>query len=308
MGGDARPHDAKDADGRPALVHEEHVWNLALGSNMDVEKLKTRHPRGCRPIAPLVAGVPATVPGWTLAFDLLAMPPIEPAMAAAVANPAAGAGGGGGSGVLHGILYKLTTEDYCTLSISEGCCNRAGVGNASSSYMEVVVEVIPYPAHSLVQNGLIPTRVYATVFALRKPPTVPLITRNLYPSQRYLNLLIKGAKDANLDSVYLEHLKAHPVARPVEGRMRGLARFFYIGYFPMTSRKWLTAFARLVFRSAICYIYVRRERAHLARQSALEWLWHAVFVLYMIPLACFGFLKALATGRPVLRIARGLPE
>jgi hypothetical protein len=306
MGGDARPYDAADADGRPALVHEEHVWNLALGSNMDVEKLKTRQPRGCRPIAPLLAGVPATVPGWTLAFDLLAMPPIEPAMAAAVATPAAGANGGGG--VLHGILYKLTTEDYCTLSMSEGCCNRAGVGNASSSYMEVVVEVFPYPTHELVQNGKIPTRVFATVFALRIPPTVPLITRNLYPSQRYLNLLIKGAKEANLDSVYLEHLRAHPAARPVEGRMRGLARFFYIGYFPMISKKWLVAFARLVFRSVICAVYVRRERAHFARQSAWEWFWHAFLVVYMVPLAFFGFLKALATGRPVLRIARGLPE
>jgi hypothetical protein len=289
---------AADVDGRPALVHDEHVWNLALGSNMDVDKLRSRNNKARRPISPLLPGVPATVAGWALAFDLVAMPPTEPAMAAAVRDPA---------GMLHGILYKLCREDYCTLSMSEGCCTRDGVSIPHTPYKEVVVEVIPYPTHELAQAGTIPAKVLATVFALRDPPPVPLVTRHLYPSRRYVNLLVKGAKEAKLDDAYIEQIERYPVARPVSGPMRGLTRFFAIAYFAMPSRKWLSNI-RFLFKGGIRESYARRELAHLAGLHSWEWFWHFALILCLTPLAIVGFFRALTSGRHVMRIARGVPE
>jgi hypothetical protein len=341
-GADANAASRCDADGRPMLVHDDYVWNLALGSNMDVEKLKTRHPSVRNPIAPLLPGVPAAAPGWILAFDLLAMPPAEPAMAGAVRCPTAGSTSvpsltevetaadcngampekklstlanshrplGSGSceqAPLHGILYKLTREDYLTLSISEGCCNRQEVANPHSSYKEVVVEAIPYPEHELVKSGKVPAKVYAVVFALREPPTVPLITGRLYPSRRYLDLLIKGSKAVHLDSKYIEFLEAHPVARAPGTSMRGYTRFVFIAYFPMLFSRTIMLALRALYKRPVCLLYTRREIAHERGYLKMEWLWHVLILLWMFPLAVLGFLRAMVTRRPVLRIMKGLP-
>lgn len=87
---------------RPALVHEDVVYNVALGSNMSEEKMRSRGATGRRRIVPLAPPVPCTVPGYALAFDLFGVPPVEPAWAGAVRRRV------GDTGVLHGVLYKLS--------------------------------------------------------------------------------------------------------------------------------------------------------------------------------------------------------
>lgn len=87
---------------RPALVHADVVYNVALGSNMSEAKMRMRGAADRRRIVPLAPPVPCTVPGYALAFDLLGMPPTEPAMAGAVRRRV------GDGGALHGVLYKLS--------------------------------------------------------------------------------------------------------------------------------------------------------------------------------------------------------
>jgi hypothetical protein len=279
---------AVDADGRPDLVHNEHVWNLSFGSNMDMEKLRSRNPKTRSRITPLLPGVPATVPGWALTFDLIGVPPFEPAMAAAVCDP---------GGHLHGVLYKMSREDYLTLSITEGCCTRDGAAVAHAPYQEVVVQVLPYPSHQLVQSGAVPGRVLAVVFALRKRPLASLASRHLYPSKRYLDLLVKGATAAHLDQNYVGLLKQHPTCRPGSGGMAVLAKFFYIAYFPLLSKKRLAAVVRYLVIKNMCDAYASREHAFLSGDHRVERIWNAVIVFYMLPLACLGFLKAFAEKR-----------
>jgi hypothetical protein len=286
---------AVDADGRPSLVHDEHVWNLAIGSNMDVEKLQSRNPQSRPRITPLHAGVPATVPGWALSFDLMGVPPFEPAVAAAVPNP---------DGHLHGVLYKMSRADYLTLSISEGCCARDGSAIAGSPYQEVVVQVLPYPAHPLTQSGAVPGSVLAVVFALRKRPLAPLASRNVFPSKRYLDLLVKGAAAAQLDQNYVELLRQHPTCRPGSSGMAVLAKFFCIAYFPMLSKKRLAAAVHYLIINNLFDAYARREHAFLSGHHRAERIWNAYVVFYMLPLVCLGVLKAFADNRPVFRIAR----
>jgi hypothetical protein len=268
-------------------VHDEYVWHVAFGSNMDLSKLTSRHPKTRPPIVPVLPGVPAAVPGWALGFDVVGVAPFDPAVAAAVPDS---------SRELHGVLYKLSREGYMTLSISEGCCSRAGATINSAVYREVAVDAVPYVGHELVQNGSVPSRLRATIFALRKAPVVRLAARHIYPSQRYVSLLIAGAKAADLEAIYVNELEQLPTCRTPGEAMTGLSKLLGYGYFPLLKKPRLAAVARVLCIDNMTDAYSRREVAYLEGRLGLERFWNAVLVFYMLPLVCMGYVKA-QTGR-----------
>lgn len=64
---------------RPSLVDNDIVFNVALGSNMDGEKLRARATsRDGKNIEPLGEGVACRIEDWELSFQYLVLPPTEP--------------------------------------------------------------------------------------------------------------------------------------------------------------------------------------------------------------------------------------
>lgn len=98
-------HDDEDNE-RPKLALEEVVYNVAIGSNMDGAKLRSRKSGDGGTITPLSDGVPCKVHDWALSFDFLFLPPTEPVMAAAVRKEGS---------TLNGVLWKLSKIDYDTV-------------------------------------------------------------------------------------------------------------------------------------------------------------------------------------------------
>lgn len=277
---------------RPQEIDNDVVWNLAIGSNMDINKLLTRAPKGRRPIAPLCPGLPATVKNWHLSFDFLFLPPAEPVMAAAMPCP---------DGELHGILYKLARDDYHTLCMSEGCSSPV------SLYKEAVVEAIVYPSvfeasrEHLDGNSI----VKAIVFTLREPPRRSLLPMGLYPSRRYLNLMITGSVSAGLSSAYTKKLQSIPAARPVAGRMRGYARFMTMGIFFAYRSQFVMLLVRKSYRPFLAAVHCRREKMLESGRAIPYFLLSIFLVLIMFPFAAVGFVRALAQRQDIAKIARG---
>lgn len=277
---------------RPSIVQKDIVWNLAIGSNMDISKLKARAPSGRLPIGPLCPPIPAVVKNWHLSFDFLFLPPAEPVMAAAM--PCA-------NEELHGILYKLTRDDYHTLCMSEGCLKPF------SLYKEALVEATIYPSvlksffEHVGDNGI----VQATVFTLREPQRHSLLAMGLFPSQRYLNLMISGSKAVGLSSKYVEKLEAIPVARPVVGRFRGYARFMTIGLFFCYRSTTLMLLLRRSYRPFLAAVHCRREKASHDKHCVAYFSWTCLLLLTMLPFAVLGFVRALLQRQNVRKIARG---
>lgn len=63
---------------RPSLALNDIVYNVALGSNMDGEKLRSRSAGDGKYIVPLCEGVACKVQDWELSFQFIVLPPIEP--------------------------------------------------------------------------------------------------------------------------------------------------------------------------------------------------------------------------------------
>jgi hypothetical protein len=82
----------------------EVIYNFAFGSNLLMEKVTSR---GMKPL--LVE--PGILNGWTLTFDLVGFPPLEPTFGNIARNPKL---------ETHGAVYALTVDDFKTLWAGEG--------------------------------------------------------------------------------------------------------------------------------------------------------------------------------------------
>eukprot|EP01036_Dinobryon_divergens_P034058 gene34058-44006_t len=97
----------------------------------------------------------------------------------------------------HGSLIEMTASEYQKLWLSEGG------GQATPGYAEIMVPVHPYHA-----NG---TSVEAV--ALRAADHVRL-SRDSKPSLRYMRILLKGARELQLDSKYIHYLENIETSKP----------------------------------------------------------------------------------------------
>lgn len=263
---------------RPPLALKDVVYNVAIGSNMDGARLRSRSVGDDRRINPLSEGVPCRVPGWALSFDFIVLPPIEPVMCGAVPRD---------GDELHGVLWKLTREDYDFLARTEACLNP------NSTYVEREVLAIPY-------DGGPPVR--ALVFALRNPIQAPPL---LYPSARYKNLMVEGSRAAKLDSTVVQKLENMPSARPCHSNIRGFSLFTLIAMFSLFKYNLMMNFIAQYYRPLLASLYSRRERELVNGNNLKGRVWTTALLLAMMPMATLGFVRALSQGRDVRKIASG---
>lgn len=148
----------------------EGIWNFAYGGNMNPRVLSER-----RRIDPLesVAGV---LEDFRLVFNTRGIPWIEPAFANV--EPVKGER-------VHGVLHRLTPEQFTRLDLFEG---------RGLAYRHMELDVKAYDGRT------IRARVYSAIRVTAEKP----------PSCRYLNLLREGASFYQLAPEYVRMLSDQP--------------------------------------------------------------------------------------------------
>ncbi|KAI1182817.1 hypothetical protein F5B17DRAFT_443929 [Nemania serpens] len=187
---------------------EKSVWYLAYGSNLASAKFVRD-----RGIVPQDVKVVA-VPGFTLAMDSAGLPYREPSFASIRplnlnAYPK--------EIELLGTAYLVSPEQYARIIASEG-------GGIAYREAQVEVKTFLHNAEKLNYDAteeVLVARTLITMLPRRPDPR---------PSERYLNLIIDGAVEANYPDQYQQHLRNlisyHP---PSDGYRRiGAALFLSI--------------------------------------------------------------------------------
>ena len=155
---------------------EGFVWNFAFGANMNPLSFIKR--RGINP----VVSVPGRLKNWQLTFDIRGFPFFEPVFGNIQHR----------SGCeLHGVLHKISIEDFWTLQRTEG-----GGGVAKRGYYPILLPVTAYDGQRIM------------AWALKSYPATEMNNEEygVLPSERYLTLLRNGARHYKLDANYIRYL------------------------------------------------------------------------------------------------------
>jgi hypothetical protein len=216
-----------------------HVESMSISSNSETSKCTTYYNYfafGSNMASPTmtalrnlnpITSTAAVLPAHRLAFNVPGTPFVEPSWASVepVENEKALRDGPMCRNNVHGVLYKLTEEDF------QAVCNTEGV---PFGYTLHRCRVIPYRGNGDVagedalnnylaavqQEGNIKTEKRGcknlsnlqkskSIFAytLRAPREELRKAEDIPPSRAYLNVLIRGAEEYKLDREYLQFLK-----------------------------------------------------------------------------------------------------
>ena len=178
-----------------SIGRDELVWNFSYGSNMDRSKRTTRAN------VVYLETAAAMVPGWRLSFDLPAIPRVEPAMASiepfAEANSSVAIRGAlDANVVVHGLCLRMNRESFEKLYLSEG-------GQRGRYFIETV------QAH-LYADPENPV----TAYAFRTKQKARL-RRSLPPSERYMSVILNGARESELNAEYQDYLASLPTTKVI---------------------------------------------------------------------------------------------
>ena len=194
------------------LVHFHFVQSynyFAIGSNMASSTMTNL--RNLNPIA----STPAILKDHRLAFNVPGTPLIEPSWASV--EPEKGC-------IVHGVLYKLTEEDFQTICQTEGVPFAYGLHRCN---------VLPYVGNGVdagKQKWLLEgdgrgcgdesdhddsknetenkEQQIIQAFTLRAGRKSWRNSKDIAPSRSYMNVLIRGAKEFQLDEDYVRSLEA----------------------------------------------------------------------------------------------------
>jgi len=155
----------------------EPVWLFGFGSNMDIDVVTKK--KGC----PVIEHVGAICKGYRMCFNMPGMNMCEPWFANSVK--------GSESDEIHGIALCMTEESCKKMDGQEG------VGGGG--YQKIVVDLETYDGR----------KIKSFMYFIEKG-------EEGNPSARYLNILVKGAKEAGLKEDYITQLANHPVFVPSE--------------------------------------------------------------------------------------------
>jgi hypothetical protein len=163
-------------------ANERRLWYLSYGSNMNPLVLTER-----RKVYP-VESIPCSVPGYSLNFDCQGIPYFEPAFASIerVRKSCEGQ-----RVTLHGVIHNITRAEMLAIRLSEGGNGHDGLG-----YDVHEVEVLTYSGQKIFASTL----VYQGVGDWAA-----------YPSRRYMNLILEGARVSQLDRTYIAYLESLPI-------------------------------------------------------------------------------------------------
>jgi len=159
----------------PSTTTEGFVWKFGYGSNMSVTYLKNKKQ------IPVLEYYPAVLRGWALCFNFGISRWYEPGFANIIESS---------EDEVHGLLVKITKEAGILLDKQE------------FSYEIKEFEVEIYNSRQ---------KILAQVFVGKKTTANAF---HVYPSKRYMNLLINGAKETGLDPNYIELLEKQPFYTP----------------------------------------------------------------------------------------------
>lgn len=143
---------------------------------------------------------------WKLCFDVLGSPPSEPTFASI--EPSIG-------NCVYGVTYSLETEqDWMYLKTSEGLSKKI------SWYRVIEIEVERLDeSGSVIEKLLVRTLTTNDKFKLSFWEA-----HKLYPSKRYMSILIRGAETEKLPSEYIKTLQSVPTAIPWNFRILSLTQ------------------------------------------------------------------------------------
>ena len=147
------------------------MWTFGFGSNMSVANVENK--KGYKVLDHEVG----VVKGYKMYFNIPAFPKVEPAYANATKADE--------EDEIHGVAIKISEKDMAALDAQE------------ISYRKITVTVEGYSGRKIGSCSM-----YINTKANFLPPEKQI------PSFRYLNLLINGAIEANLNEDYINKLKA----------------------------------------------------------------------------------------------------
>eukprot|EP00808_Paulinella_micropora_P011444 g6128.t1 len=144
------------------------VWYFGIGSNLNAQHLRDR--KGVQ----VLEAYPARLSGWVMRFSVPGNKLVEPGMGNVHRT-------GKEQDEVHGLAFRLNEGDAVKLDRSEG------VSMDDRGYKKTIVEVSTYP----------PDARQLTAFVYQSKQNY---TEDFPPSTRYLNILLRGAKQANLSA------------------------------------------------------------------------------------------------------------
>ena len=156
-----------------------------------------------------VQSTAAILDGYKLRFNIPGIPAVEPSWACVEPSNKSN-NNNNNKDVVHGVMYTLTPQDFARISMSEG---------VPFGYQWKVVDVVPYQGdgNSAGRQALESAKSRSTAVPSSATKAYTLVTNNPFlrrdipPSKAYRDLLIKGAKDFQMDQDYIEQLEAVPV-------------------------------------------------------------------------------------------------
>ncbi len=175
---------------------EETIWSFGYGSNMDVKALEAKKhvkvignivlivvlpPFQKYKIFKIIEHTPAILKDFKMTFSLRGAHHTEPYYSGLTAQEGA---------EVHGVAFCMDMESAANLDKNE-----------SGGYKKQMVTLKSYDGRDL----------HGFIYMNRTPPQ-----GDFQPSARYLGVLVKGAKQAGLDSKYIEQLSKRPVYQPDE--------------------------------------------------------------------------------------------
>ena len=172
----------------PTLTQALTIPYFAYGSNVYPNTMTALRGIEC------VDSTAAVLSGYKLRFNLPGIPGVEPSWACVEENDQAN---------VHGVLYKLTPQDFARVSLSEG---------VPLGYQWRMVDVCPYvgdedqAGQTCLREQQPTTKAYTLV---SNNPFLP--RRDIAPSKAYRDLILKGALEFRMDRAYIEELEATPI-------------------------------------------------------------------------------------------------
>ena len=191
-------------NGKVNKQQQDTFYNyFAFGSNMASSTM-----RNLRKLNP-IAETAAILPQYELVFSIPGTPLMEPSWAAVRPTE-------DDTSVVHGVLYRLTEEDFVKV------CQTEGVPFA---YRLKRCQVIPYVGDGI--NAGETRRLSGQSSSSSSKTVVRAITlvdanednnkQNIPPSQSYLNVLLRGAKEFGLDRNYVQYLESIECGKTIVG-------------------------------------------------------------------------------------------
>jgi len=203
-----------------ATNNKSKTYNyFAFGSNMYISTMINL--RGIQPIS----STAAVLPKHKLRFNIPGVPFIEPSSASV--EPINDVSE---DDVVHGVLYKLSEEDFETILSTEGvpfayslhrCRVITYLGDGrNAGYTAAMQKVLDTDSddtnnipNSNSEQSTDMSNYEVSAFTLRAARREWRQRKDIPPSQAYLNVLLRGAREFSLDEDYIQKLNSVKVGR-----------------------------------------------------------------------------------------------